>query len=269
MKRFIPILAASVAAFLLWGCTPREVVVSRPVKLDLKIEKVTGTKAVFSVTSSNENACYAHFILGEDHPSFNLPEKKVAQDYLDVVAEMWEGGQKENTMRFSDFALYRGSRRLKQTFLSSDTDFKLILVQVNPKTHQVIGEARSERFHTRAVTMKPLEFSFAVENRTLIITPSDPEQTYFWAVDRIERIEDNYSDAYTYMYSLIDMYEDYGFVDRILSKGTVTVDFDRDQLWDGSPYLVSAFGYSDGEICSDESDWFFISRDGSLLEAQF
>ena len=279
MKRFIPILAASLAAFLLWGCTPREVVVSRPVKLDLKIEKVTGTKVVFSVTSSNENACYAHFTLSEGHPAFDRPEKEVAREYLDVVADMWEGGQKENTdfyepeegvkMRFSDFALFRGSRKLKQIFLSSNTDFKLILVQVNPRTHQIIGEPLSERFHTKAVPMKPLEFNFTVEDHTLRSTPSDPEQTYFWAVDRLERIEDNYSDAYTYMYSLIDMYEDYGFVERILSKGTVTVDFDRDQLWDDYPYVASAFGYSDGEICSAESDWFFVSSDGYLREAQF
>ena len=263
------------AAFLLWGCTAREIVVSRPADLELKIEEVTGTKVVFSVTSSNENACYTYFTMSGEHPDFSLSERDAAEEFLRYLEETWEGGrEKEDESfsqpegRFSDFALFRGSRTLKQAFLSSGTDFKLLLFQVNPKTHEIIGEIHSEQFRTRDVTMTPLEFSFYVENRTLFIVPSDPERTYFWATDREARILDNYDSAYEYLYSLIDMYENYGFVERMLSKGTVKVEFDRDQLWEGATYWATAIGYADGEINSTEGIGLFVSRAGYLMEDQ-
>ena len=274
----IHILTAALAALPLLGCTAREVLVTQAVDLELKIEEVTGTKVVFSITPSNENASYIFFSLSEHHPDFGLPDKEAAQEYLDYLQGLSEERPSPNQNvrptdqepigSFSDIYCYHGRRKTKLTLLSNNTQFKVLLFQVNPKTREIIGNVISEVIRTHEVTKKPMYFSISSKQSTLVITPSDPERTYFWSFDRSERMYDNYGSPYLFLYSLMDVYEDYGFSEHVLSKGDVYYEIPPDQLWKDEEYCVCAIGYEDGEITSEESWWYFVCRDGEIILSQ-
>ena len=105
-------------------------------------------------------------------------------------------------------------------------------------------------------------FTFSFEGDILSIAPSDPDRTYVWGFERVERIEDDYDrDPFFYIYALIDMYEDYGFIGHRLCKGTVEHNMSLERLRDGEPYYVTAIGYENGEINSEVNFATFILRD--------
>ncbi len=266
MKRVRPILTAACAVLLFLGCSSREVLVTKAVDLGFEIEQVTGTKIIFTVNPDNQDASYIFCCIPEEHPDYELSDRDAALhhlDYLNRVSEKMTGG--EVALSFSDNFCYRGSRRLKIDRLSRNTLFRILIFQVNPKTHAIIGNVISEQVRTKDVPMKPLSFTITGKEKTLFISPSDPELTYFWSFDRVARIEDNYDNTYSFLYYLLDMYEDYGFAEHVLSKGDIRYQLPPNQLWEGEEYCICAIGYEDGEIISDETEWRFIYRNGSII----
>ena len=47
---------------------------------------------------------------------------------------------------------------------------------------------------------------------------------------------------------LIDMYEDYGFAEPMLSRGVVSIPIEEGSLREGETYCIAAIGYEGGEI---------------------
>lgn len=273
MRRFLSLLAVLGAALLPFACTPHDIVVGREVDLQLKIEKVGGSKVEFSILTSNENAWYTFFIVPESDPSFELSDKEAALEYIRYLEDLREGkGEQMADLprkpegRFEDFAFYRGSRKLKIQFLADDTDYRLILYQVHPKTHELIGKGCGETFHTPEITIKPMAFEFIAEKNVLTITPSDDERTYIWGILRNDQMLDDYYGPFYYLYSLIDMYEDYGFAEPMLSRGVVSIPIEEGSLREGETYCIAAIGYEDGEISSEDSSWLFTLRSGVIHE---
>lgn len=268
MKRLLPIFAAVCAVLLLPGCNSREVLVTKAVNLGFRIGKVTGTKVYFSTHPDNQDATYIFFCHSEEHPLYNETDSYAARErirYLEEVTDLIEQDEKSIGGSFADYFCYRGSRTLKITRLSSNTQYRILIFQINPKTHAIIGDVISEVFRTKEVPQKPMSFSFAGKANTIVISPSDMERTYFWSFDRISRIVDNYGTPYSFLYEVLDMYEAYGFADHVLSKGNVHYDVPPNQLWEGEEYCVCAIGYEDGEINSDEGEWYFVYRDGQFF----
>lgn len=271
MRRILLIIAALCAALLPFACTPADIVVKREVDMTLKIEKVGGSKVEFSVRTSNEDAWYTYCLISESDPSFSLSDEEAARGYIRYLEEIRETGGKEMADfprepegRFEDFAFYRGSRKLKVPFLADDTDYRLVLFQVNPRTHELIGKGHSETFHTPDVVLKPMSFDFGTDKNVLIITPSDLDRTYIWGILRYDQMFDDYAGPFFYLYTLIDMYEDYGFAEPMLSRGVVSIPIDEGSLREGETYCIAAIGYEGGEINSEESFWYFIPDDGTI-----
>ena len=273
MRRILYIITAALA---LAGCNAKEILVTKPVDLGLRIEKVSGSKADFHVSAGNENATYIFFTLPEGHPLFDKPEREAAQEHIAYLKRLYQGqnpigtaaAQEERLGSFTDFACYKGSRTLELRYLSTDTEYKLLLFQIHPKTHEILGDVRSERFHTKAVEMKELYFSFSFDGDVLTITPSDPDRDYVWGFERVARIEDDYDrDPFFYIYALIDMYEDYGFIEHRFCRGTVEHDMSRERLREGEPYHIIAIGYENGEINSSVNfAIFYLRGEGYVLE---
>ena len=69
---------------------------------------------------------------------------------------------------------------------------------------------------------------------------------------------------YGYFYSLVDMYDQYGFVDKVYSQGPEDYDFSGDWLKDGENYLLTAGACEDGEITSRVSALTLLYKDGKL-----
>ena len=268
MRRFLYIITA---ALTLAGCTAREILVTKPVTMGLKIESVSGTKVTFSVSAGDENATYIFFTTSEEEPLFNKPENEAAKEHIAYLEMLYNSRDEATAVApngykvsdFADFACFRGSRTLELLYLSNDTEYKLLLFQINPMTHEILGRVHSERFHTKAVVKKPFECEFSFNGDILIVAPSDQSMSYVWCFERMSRIDDDYAhDAFSYIYSLIDMYEDYGFIDHRLCRGTVEHDMSTERIREDDIYVVVAIGYEDGEINSDSAEEFFCLRNG-------
>ena len=114
----IYMLTAVCAVLLFPGCSSREVLVTKAVDLGFKIERVTGSKVIFSVNPTNEDACYIYCCVSEGHPQFELSDLEAARNYIAYVeglSEQWPEG-KEPIGGFPDNFCYRGSRKLKLDF---------------------------------------------------------------------------------------------------------------------------------------------------------
>ena len=264
MKR-INILAA-LAALVLAGCTAKDVLVTRPVGLDIRIESVSGSKISFHVSPGKEDAAYTFFIMGEDEPSFDIPEIDAAKAHMQYLQEIYN--RKNATGSFIDFSCYKGARKLELSLLSSGKEYKLLVFQVHPKTYEVLGDIISERFRTDKVAMEPLWFDFYFEDDMMVIDPSDPDRHYVWSFERVARIDDDYDhDPFFYLYDLIDMYEDYGFIDHRLCRGKDFCYMPDKRLRKDERYVVAAIGYDNSEINSEISyRYFFYSDNGYFIE---
>ena len=267
MRRILYILTATL---VLAGCTAREILVTKPVSIGLRIEKVSGSKVRFAVTPGKEEAAYMFFTISESESAFDKPEREAAKEYIGLMEDNYNYEGKEAAAAgekkigsFVDFACLRGTRTVNLLFLNQGTGYKLLLFQVHPKSHEILGEVQCERFRTKDVEMKDLDFDISFSDDLLTIEPSDQNRTYVWGFERASRIEDDYDhDPFNYLYCLIDMYEEYGFIEHRLYNGTGSYDMSRERLREGEPYVVTAIGYENGEINSRIGLATFILRGG-------
>lgn len=254
------------ALLLLGGCTAKEVLITEPVSLDLKIEQVKGSKIVFTVTPGNPDACYAVSVLPANLAEYDMPDREMALYLLSIGADTFrnrkQGGAYEGS--FADMWCFRGTRTHRATHLDSDTDHRLLVFQVNPSTQTLIGNVIGLTVRTKPVQMRELSFSYKLNGSMLTITPSDPELHYYWDYDRESRVYGNYNWPYGYFYSLVDMYDQYGFVDKVYSQGPEDYDFSGDWLKDGETYLLTAGACEDGEITSRVSALTLLYKDGKM-----
>ena len=263
MRRYNMLTAA---LLLLGGCTAKEVLITEPVSLDLKIEQVKGSKIVFTVTPGNPDACYAVSVLPANLAEYDMPDREMALYLLSIGADTFrnrkKGGAYEGS--FADMWCFRGSRTHRATHLDSDTDHRLLVFQVNPSTQTLIGNVIGLTVRTKPVQMRELSFSYKLNGHVLTITPSDPELPYYWDYDRESRVYGNYNWPYGYFYSLVDMYDQYGFVEKVYSQGPEDYDFSGDWLKDGETYLLTAGACEDGEITSRVSALTLLYKDGKM-----
>ena len=260
MRRILYILTATL---VLAGCTAREILVTKPVSLGLRIEKVSGSKVRFAVTPGKEEAAYMFFTISESESAFDKPEREAAKEYIGLMEDNYNYEGKEAAAAgekkigsFVDFACLRGTRTVNLLFLNQGTGYKLLLFQVHPKSHEILGEVQCERFRTKDVEMKDLDFDISFSDDLLTIEPSDQNRTYVWGFERGSRIEDDYDhEPFNYLYCLIDM-------EHRLYNGTGSYDMSRERLREGEPYVVTAIGYENGEINSRIGLATFILRGG-------
>ena len=265
IRRLHIVSFAALAALSLAACTAKDVLVTKPVSLGLKIESVSGTKVTFSVSAGKQDAAYIIFTAGENERAFDMPEWDAAKEHISYLESVYE--KKGVGGKFTDFACYKGSRTLELNYLSEDTEYKLFLFQIHPKTREILGNVHVERFRTNKVkNMSPLEFNFSYSDNSLKIEPDDGTRTYVWGFEREARIIDDYErNPFYYLYALIDMNEDYGFIEHRVCKGTTYYDMSRERLHEGEPYIVMAIGYEDGEITSEIRYAYFVLRGETLI----
>ena len=99
-----------------------------------------------------------------------------------------------------------------------------------------------------------------IDGDVLTIIPSDPEQEYIWDYESAIYLEsDPLIAMYNYLYDLTDMYEQYGFADQMLSKGTETYVFSKDntRMVKGMTYYIAIAPYANHEIAAIPQIWSF------------
>ena len=260
-------LTLALCALLLAGCTAKEVLVTEPVNIEVKIDEVKGTKVVLTITSDNLDAWYVYAFIHPSWDDYNLSDEATARSIL-AVSEQSYNVKKENAnlliSSFAEMNCLRGTRTIRATSLNPDTEYKLVVFQVHPTTHELIGKVFVEFVHTKLVNKTPMDFQFLFDGKTITVIPSDPDRTYYWEYDNQEFIYDNFNWPYGWYYGLIDMYEQYGFMDHLTSRGTDVYDAGRDSFLEGEVCTLVAAAYEDGEITSETVGQTFVCRNGRL-----
>lgn len=265
MKRIPYIILIALA---LVSCANKE---EQPAEFKLNLEFVGGSRARFSVAASNMDAVYTFVHLDKNSEDFDAPANVAARNEIarmeSSYASIREYGLDNGLWSdFTDFFFYRGSRQFTMDSLSPDMDFRFILFQINPKTHQLIGEPLNIDYHTKPVPQRELTFELSFEGDILTIVPSDNNLTYFWDYENEDIVLETYFFPGNYAYSLVGMYQEYGFLDTELSKGKDTWDFSAqdDTMTEGENCLLVIAGCEDGEFTTDIKVIQFCYHQGAI-----
>lgn len=267
MKKVLHILPLFL---LLLSCGKPEKLPTDVSSFTLNIAKVTGTKVWFDIATDNPNAYYAFGIVDQTAEGYNLPANEMAQLQLQLMDVIYDAFSPlgENVGSFSDVFLYKGNRELKETELKADTEYKLFLMQVDPDTRRLIGNAMAATFRTKAIEMVDLDFEVVFHPDAVEIIPSNDQLTYYWDYEETEIIKDKYYLPENFFYDLVDVYEEYDFIDNMLDIGPAEWVFSRDDkaIEEGERYTLVIAGYGKGEINSGYTIVDFIYHKNDPIE---
>ena len=261
------LLVICLTAFLAAGCA-KEKIVTKACAFDVRIDWVKGSKVQFTVTPDNPDATYAYGVMAVDPVYADWTDKQFIDWQLDWMKETYDElvAEGAGVSTFSDMFCYKGARTIRETRLSSGMDWWLLLFQVNPETREAIGPLYKLPYSTPPVPLKDMTFTIRVEGNRFTIVPDDPERTWFWEYETEAKIDDVYDSAYGFYYDIINMYDQYDFLDHLLCKGTEEWELPRDDrsIKEGVRYYMALSGCADGEITSDVLYASFYYRNGRV-----
>jgi hypothetical protein len=266
MKKVLSILPV----LLLLSCGKLEKTAFDVCRLEVQINKVTGTKVWFDITPDNPNAVYTYGIVDESVEAYSMPAKEVAELQLDFMEVLYEvfSPLGTNVGSFSDVYLYKGAREFKDTDLEPDTGYRFFVMQVDPVTHKLIGDVEAVYFRTKPIDMADLSFEIVFSPDAVEVIPSNDQLSYYWDYEETDDIRENYYRPEYYFYYLVDMYEDYNFIENLLDIGPAQWQFSVDDkgMVEGKTYTLVVAGYDKGEINTDYTIVDFIYHKDSPIE---
>ncbi len=251
MKRFL--LLASLV-LLLVSCGKD--ITTEESEFRVELTYVGASRARITVAAMNMKAYYSYILMSPQEAYFSASAKEA----IDAEIPFLENAVTyfENT-NFLDAFCYRGSRQFTFSGIGDDTDYRFILFQINPKTHEIIGDPIEVFYHTRPLPRRDLTFSVEIEDSALRITPSDNALTYLWDYELSETIADNYFFPQSYLYDLAAMYYEYGFLESNLSQGFEYWDFDlNDSMTAEQEYTLVIAGCEEAEFTTPPMQLRFI-----------
>lgn len=263
------LLFLSLAVLMTAGCA-KEKFSSTPCNFDCKVDEVKGSKVYFTVTPDNMDACYAYGLLSTKQEEAQWTDTQLVDWQLGLMKEIYEAMKEyEKTVdTFIDRFCFKGTRSFKIDRLETDSEYIILLFQVNPKTLESIGPLIRIPFKT--VNVPHYDISFEIhtsgkDNFTLI--PSDTEHTWYWEYEDNDRIALTYGTPYYFYYDVIGLFEEYNFLDNLLCKGDEIWTFSEDDpgVKEGHTYTLIASGCEDGEITSNLHFASFSLEDGELI----
>ena len=257
MKRILSILVLSLLLFA--GCQKEEL---RPTEIKVKVETVTGTRVRFTVAPTNPHAYYGYIIINANDGSYDNSLTEICKEEIELMEDAYANFEGAS---FLDVFFYRGSRQFSIGALYDDIDYKLIVFQINPKTHELIGEPISTSFHTKPVPARDLHFDISSEGDVISITPSDDNLSYVWQYEESDMIYHQYGAATSYLYSVVGMYQEYGFLDYYYFTGPSELDLlHENNMEDGTQYTLVICGCEEGELTSVSTIVKFIYHPGNI-----
>ena len=265
--RKLAFYACLALTLLLAGCV-KEKIVTQPCNFTLKINEVKGSKVKFTVTPDNPDATYAFGVLLYEEETAGWPDEKLIEWQLDWMKNSYKeySAQTQPCGSFADMYCYKGERSIKDTRLNQGTEYLLLVFQINPVTMEAIGPLYRERFTTLPVTKADLTFTVRNMGDGFIIIPDDPERIWFWEYEEESKITDVYGSPYFFYYDIIDMYDEYDFLENLLCRGEARWQFSRDDrsVRPGVKYTMALSAVTDGEISSDVLYMDFIDESGGI-----
>ena len=238
----------------------------------IELTSLGGTRARITVAAMNKEAYYTYIQISRGEEAFDAPVEEIIRTEVARMEDSYRYfSQVGISGSFAEVFCYQGSRQLEMASLQSDTDFKIILFQLHPKTHAVIGEPVVVPFHTRPVPVRNLTFDVQVADNHISVTPSDATLTYLWEYEESKTIEESYFLPQNYLYKVAGMYQEYGFIDSMVSMGYDEWDLARDKwLKTGMECTLVVAGCEEGEFTTHPMKMRFRYNgpgDADILEA--
>lgn len=241
MKRLSLLIILSL--ILLTACKKEELL---PTTIKVQLESVSGSRARFTVAPASSRAYYSYILLKEGEMYYNDPVTSVCNDMIKHMLDALPYFENES---FTDIFCFTGSRQFTMNMMDDDKDFKFIVYQINPKTYKLIGDPVVCTFHTKPVPDRDLHFDVDFDGDILTITPTDDDLTYIWEYEESELIKDIYVFTSYYLYKVVEMYQEYGFLDWMYMQGPSVWDFSlANNMNDGTEYTIAISGCEDGEF---------------------
>ena len=259
---------AGLLALVALGCN-KDRPVTTPCGFDVSVDKVKGSKVEFTITPDNPNASYIYGLASENQDQFIWDGEKLIAWELGWMGAMYNSKESLEPAigTFIDMFGYKGPRKFKSSRLVTGIQYRLYVIQIDPTTEKAIGPLHEVIFQTKAIPEVNLEFTLVCVGDKLSILPSDKQETWFWEYEMNYRIEDVYGDADTFFYYIIDMYENYGFLDQLLCRGNAEWVFSRDDrsLKEGYDYTLAIAGCADGELTTPiHYAYFSCDKEGRI-----
>ena len=257
MKRLLNLIILSLVLFT--GCNKDELL---PTKINVQLESVSGSRARFTVAPENPHAYYTYVLVYQGDSLFNAPAVDICNQEIRRMEDSFEYFESGS---YTDVFCYRGSRQFSMESLASDVEFKFIVFQINPKTHELIGDPTVCGFRTKHVPTRDLHFDVNFEYDILQITPSDDNFTYIWQFEESEMINNIYGDPVQYIYKTVGMYQEYGFLEYYYSQGESVWDLSMESnMVDGREYTLIICGCEESEFTTPATIVIFKYHPGNI-----
>ncbi|MBR6175978.1 MAG: hypothetical protein IKQ52_10435 [Bacteroidales bacterium] len=257
MKRPLSLIVLSLLLFA--GCHRDETL---PTDIKVKVESVSGSRSRITVAPENPHAYYTYICVGENEENYNRPVSEICEEAIGIMEHTFSYFEDGN---FLDINFYRGTRQFSEKLPYDDLDYKFIVFQINPKNHDLLGEPVVCTFHTKPIPQRDLHFDVSFEGEVFTITPSNDTLTYVWQFEESEIIYNHYGAATAYLYSIVGMYQEYGFMDWYYYTGSSRWDLSyENQMVDGTHYTLVICGCEDGELTSTSTIVKFIYHPGNV-----
>jgi hypothetical protein len=241
------------------GCQKEELL---PTEIKVKLETVTGTRVRFTIAPINPHAYYSYIFLNANEEGFDKSMTEICQEEIELMEDAIANFEGAN---FLDIFFFQGSRQFTHGALCDNMDYKLIVFQINPKTHELIGDPIGTTFHTKPVPERDLHFQINFDGEEMTIIPSDDNLTYFFQYEETNMIENQYGAATNYLYTIVGMYQEYGFMEWNYYSGPVIYDFSNENnMEDGTQYTLVINGCEEGELTSVSTIVKFIYHPGNI-----
>ena len=263
MKKLVfPILLALVFA----GCNPKYL---DPSVIEIYVDTVRATQIQITFTPEKEDAYYfLGLIYKSDIRQYGSLDTLV-QTALDYMSKVYNDMQEEGYVysSFEDSYLY--SRRVKKGFyyLEPNTTYVVFAVQVNPVDRKIMGDIKWAECLTPDLQRSDLKFNIWTDRDTINIIPTN-DDPYFWDYIAWSEINEHYDgNMATYLYEMIDMFEEYGFMDNMVTRGAqrIVITDDDPSMRDGEEYVFCAMGYN-GEINTDVDTYMFSYENDQIVK---
>lgn len=227
---------------------------TQPGSFTIKVSEVTATKALITIEASNQEAYYVYGLVREDMEYYNYTDEELAQFQLDFASELLGYALEDDpSATFADRFCYKGSLSDRRYYLQENTKYKLNLFQVNPVTRERIGPVLTEFFQTEPLVKSDIQFDIQFGADKITITPSN-DDIYYWDYENTDLIKEEFIDPEFYYTDLVHMYETYGFMSSMTSRGYEEYIFSEDPLAnveEGEKCTFVIAAYNNDEINSD------------------
>lgn len=236
-------IALTLTLAVLTGCSKIDFLSSKPFTIEIPNVQ---SKAVWVdvVPETNDFGYYFDVISVKDYEYKYSSDANLCAARDAELRSIWE--EYSDVWTFREFAMYSGSYILPFYELEPETEYFAYAYPYDEKDRPVDKVVKT-KFFTKPYRESDIQFTVTLDGSMININPSNSD-SYYWDWEDKETLEKEYYSPTVFYYCCLQMNEEYGFMDAVLSRGKDSEDITPyyDKLNPGDQFFLVASGYSDG-----------------------